>query len=97
MLACHSEGATRSKSKSKKIKVKGDVTKVKATEESPVQTGWKNQFDLTQQKNRTCLWKRKILRRPMECESFAFATDAKAELLHSLWQFDVGLLRMTNL
>jgi hypothetical protein len=26
-MACHSEGATRSKSKSKKIKVKGDVPK----------------------------------------------------------------------
>jgi hypothetical protein len=36
-------GATRSKSKSKEIKVKGDVPKVKATEESPVQTDWKNQ------------------------------------------------------
>jgi hypothetical protein len=32
---------------------------------------------------------------PMECESSAFATDAKAKLLHSLLQFDVGLLRMT--
>jgi hypothetical protein len=31
----------------------------------------------------------------MECESFAFPTDAKAELLHSLLQFDGGLLRMT--
>jgi hypothetical protein len=43
-MACHSEGATRSKSKAKKIKVKGDVPKTKATEESPVQAGWKNQF-----------------------------------------------------
>jgi hypothetical protein len=31
----HSEGATRSKE---------DVPKAKATEESPVQAGWKNQF-----------------------------------------------------
>jgi hypothetical protein len=43
-MTCHSEGATRSKSKSKKIKVKGDVPKAKATEESSVQAGWKNQF-----------------------------------------------------
>jgi hypothetical protein len=43
-MACHSEGAKSSKSKSRKIKVKGDVPKIKATEESPVQTGWKNQF-----------------------------------------------------
>jgi hypothetical protein len=50
LVKCHSEGATRSKSKSKKIKVKRDVPKAKATEESPVQAGWKNQFDLTQQK-----------------------------------------------
>jgi hypothetical protein len=47
-MTCHSEGATRSKSKSKKIKVKGDVPKAKATEESPVQAGWKINFDLTQ-------------------------------------------------
>jgi hypothetical protein len=40
-MACHSEGATRSKSKSKKIKVKGDFPKAKATEESLVQAGWK--------------------------------------------------------
>jgi hypothetical protein len=46
-MACHSEGATRSKSKSNYIKVKGDVPKAKATEESPVQY-----FNLTQQKNR---------------------------------------------
>jgi hypothetical protein len=89
-MACHSEEETRSKSKSKKIKVK-------ATEESMFKPAGKISFDLTQQKNRPCLWKRKILRRPMECERCAFATDAKAELLHSLWQFDVGLLRMTNL
>jgi hypothetical protein len=31
----------------------------------------------------------------MERESRAFATDAKARLLHSLGQFDVGLLKMT--
>jgi hypothetical protein len=43
-MLCHSEGATRSKTKSKKIKVKEDVPKVKATEESPVQTGKENQF-----------------------------------------------------
>jgi hypothetical protein len=43
-MTCHSEGATRSKSKSEKIKVKGDVPKAKATEESPVQAGWKNHF-----------------------------------------------------
>jgi hypothetical protein len=43
-MTCHSEGATRSKLKSKKIKVKGDVPKAKATEESLVQAGWKNQF-----------------------------------------------------
>jgi hypothetical protein len=41
---CHSEGATRSKSKPTTIKVKGDVPKAKATEESQVQTGTKNQF-----------------------------------------------------
>jgi hypothetical protein len=40
-MTCHSEGATRSKSKSKKIKVKGDVPKAKATEESLVQARWK--------------------------------------------------------
>jgi hypothetical protein len=40
---CHSEGAAHSKSKSKKILVKEDVPKAKATEESPVQAGWKNQ------------------------------------------------------
>jgi hypothetical protein len=33
-MACHSEGAARSKSKPKKIKVKGDVPKAGATEES---------------------------------------------------------------
>jgi hypothetical protein len=43
-MACHSEGVTRSKSKSKKIKVKEDVPKSKGTEKSPVQAGWKNQF-----------------------------------------------------
>ena len=43
-MACHSEGATRSNSKSKKINVKGDIPKARATEESPVQAGWKNQF-----------------------------------------------------
>jgi hypothetical protein len=43
-MACHFEGAIHSKSKSKKIKVKGDVPKAKATEESLVQAGWKNQF-----------------------------------------------------
>jgi hypothetical protein len=64
-MACHSEGATRSKLKSKQLKVKGDVPKAKATEESPVKFGWKNQFELMQQKNRPCLWKRKILRRPV--------------------------------
>jgi hypothetical protein len=42
-MACHSEGATRSKSKSKQIKINGDVPKAKATEESPFQAGWKNQ------------------------------------------------------
>jgi hypothetical protein len=42
-MACHSEGATRIKSKSKKIKFKRDVAKAKATEESPVQAGEKNQ------------------------------------------------------
>jgi hypothetical protein len=36
------------------------------------------------------LWKNKIT-----CKSRAFATDAKARLLHSLLQFDVGLLKMT--
>jgi hypothetical protein len=49
-MTCHSEGATRSKSKSKKIKVKGDVPKAKATEESSVQASWKASFDLIQQK-----------------------------------------------
>jgi hypothetical protein len=43
-MECHSEGATRSKKKSKQIKVKGDVPKAKATEESPVQAGWKIQL-----------------------------------------------------
>jgi hypothetical protein len=43
-MACHSEGAALSKSKSKKIKVKRDVPKAQATEESLVQVGWKNQF-----------------------------------------------------
>jgi hypothetical protein len=43
-MACHSEGATRSKLKSKKIKVKGNFPKAKATEEPPIQAGWKNQF-----------------------------------------------------
>jgi hypothetical protein len=43
-MACHSEGATPCKSKSKQIKVKGDFPKAKATKESPVQAGWKNQF-----------------------------------------------------
>jgi hypothetical protein len=33
-MACHSEGATHSKS----------VPKAKAPEEPPVQAGWKNQF-----------------------------------------------------
>jgi hypothetical protein len=42
-MACHSEGATRSKSKSKKIKGKGDFSKAKATEESLNQADWKNQ------------------------------------------------------
>jgi hypothetical protein len=41
-MACYSEGATRSNTKSKKIKVKGNVPKAKATEESLVQAGWKN-------------------------------------------------------
>jgi hypothetical protein len=49
-MACHSEGATRSKSKSKKIKVKGDFPKAKATEESLVQAGWKNQLCLEAKK-----------------------------------------------
>jgi hypothetical protein len=42
-MACHSGGATRSKSTSKLIKVTSDVPKAKAIEESPVQTGLKNQ------------------------------------------------------
>jgi hypothetical protein len=46
-------------------------------------------------KIRIAAWEGKILRRPMKFESRAFATDAKAGLLHSLLQFDVGLLRMT--
>jgi hypothetical protein len=66
LIACHSEGATCSTSKSKQIKVKGDVPKAKATEESLVQAGKKISFDLSQQKNRACLWKRKILHRPKE-------------------------------
>jgi hypothetical protein len=49
-MACHSEGATRSKSKPKQIKVKGNVPKAKATEESLVQFCKKISFDLTQQK-----------------------------------------------
>jgi hypothetical protein len=36
-------------------------------------------FDLTQQ-NSPWLWKKKILRRPMECKSPVFRTDAKARL-----------------
>jgi hypothetical protein len=48
-MACHSEEATRSKSKSKQIKVNGEVPKVKATEESLVKAGWKNQFGLNRQ------------------------------------------------
>jgi hypothetical protein len=43
-MICHSEGATRSKSKPKKIKFKGDVPKATATEESLVQTGTKISF-----------------------------------------------------
>jgi hypothetical protein len=43
-MAFHSEGATRSKSKSTWIKVKKNVSKAKATEESLVQADWKNQF-----------------------------------------------------
>jgi hypothetical protein len=43
-MACHSEGATRSKSMSKQIKVKGNVPKATVTEESSVQAGWKIQF-----------------------------------------------------
>jgi hypothetical protein len=46
-MAYHSEGASHGKSKSISIKVKGDVPKAKVTEESLVQAGWKNQFDLT--------------------------------------------------
>jgi hypothetical protein len=42
-MACHYERAARSKLKSKQIIVKGDVPKAKATEESSVQAGWKNQ------------------------------------------------------
>jgi hypothetical protein len=72
-MACHSEGATRSKSKSKLKKVKEYVPKAKVIEESSVQTSWRNQFDLTQQKKQTCLLKRKILGRPMEFNSSAFA------------------------
>jgi hypothetical protein len=49
-MACHFEGATCSKSKSKKIKGKGDVPKAKATEESPVQAAKKIRFDLTPKK-----------------------------------------------
>jgi hypothetical protein len=80
--ACHSEGATRSKSKSKLIKVKGDVPKAKATEESSVQAGKKISFDLTK-KNRASLWKRKIFRRPITiCQTKKIV---------------VGLLRITNL
>jgi hypothetical protein len=52
-MACHSEEATRSKSKSKKIIVKRDVPKAKATEESPVQAEWKNQFWLDAKKKQT--------------------------------------------
>jgi hypothetical protein len=52
-MACHSKGATRSKSKSKKIIVKGDVPKAKATEESPVKAGWKNQLSLDATKKQT--------------------------------------------
>jgi hypothetical protein len=53
-MTCHSEGATRSKSKSEKIKVKGDVPKAEATKESPVQPGWKNQvwLDTTKKTDR---------------------------------------------
>jgi hypothetical protein len=73
-MACHCEGSTRSKS----------VPKAKPAEESPVQAGWKNQFWLdATKKNRPCLWKRKIPRRPITtCQKIKFV---------------VGLLRMTNL
>jgi hypothetical protein len=55
-MTCHSEEATRSKSKSKQIKVKGDVHKAKATQESPVQAGWRNHFRLdATKKNRPWL------------------------------------------
>jgi hypothetical protein len=57
-MACHPEGATRSKS----------VPKAKATEESPVQAGEKGSFDLNRQKHRPCCLKGKILRRPMILE-----------------------------
>jgi hypothetical protein len=50
---------------------------------------------LESKKERLCLWEEKILRRPMACESRAFAPDAKARFLHSLLQFDASLLRMT--
>jgi hypothetical protein len=43
-MARQSEGATRKKSNSKQTEVKGDVSKAKANEESPVQAGWKNKF-----------------------------------------------------
>jgi hypothetical protein len=54
-MACHSEGATCSKSKSKQIKVKEDVPKAKATEESTDQTGKKISFDLMQKKQSVAL------------------------------------------
>jgi hypothetical protein len=50
-----------------------NVPEAKATEESLVQAGKKISVDLTQQKNRAWLWKRKILHRPMECEITTFA------------------------
>jgi hypothetical protein len=81
-MACHSEGVTRSQSKSKYIKVKQDLPKAKTTEESLVKPAGKISFDSMQQKNRQWLWKRKILRRPITiCQTIKFVA---------------GLLRMTN-
>jgi hypothetical protein len=50
-LIGHSEGASSSKPKSKKTMIQGDVSKVKATEESLVQTGKENQASSEKQTN----------------------------------------------
>jgi hypothetical protein len=72
------------------------LTETAATEESRfLILNRPSDFKLKLKKERLCREEGKILRWSMECESRAFPTGAKARLLHSLVQFDVGLLRMT--